>query len=127
MNLHRWPHLFSEGDRVLIKVRPERLPPGVSSKLHDKCMGPYTILHKVGDNAYVLNLPEEVTIHSTFNIDDLLPFHPPLTVDKPSLPSSFASSADIEHILDNQLVLSPDRITRRFLVRWSGDCVLDDA
>ena len=36
--------------------------------------GPYTILEKINDNAYKLELPLEFGISSTFNISDLKPY-----------------------------------------------------
>jgi len=62
---------FNEGDFVMIKHRPERFPPGTMKKLHAQGAGPFKIIKKVGSNAYVLELPPDYGISSTFNISDL--------------------------------------------------------
>ena len=62
---------FNEGDSVMIRLRPERFPPGTMKKLHARGAGPFKIIKKVGPNAYVLELPSDYGISSTFNIFDL--------------------------------------------------------
>ena len=46
------------------------------SKLSPRGAGPFKVLHKAGDNAYVLELPEEYGVSPTFNVRDLTPFPP---------------------------------------------------
>ena len=48
---------FTEGDYVMIRLKPERFPPGTVRKLHARGAGPFKVLKKVGTNAYVLELP----------------------------------------------------------------------
>ena len=48
---------FTEGDFVMIRLRPERFPPGTLRKLHARGAGPFKVIKKVGSNAYVLELP----------------------------------------------------------------------
>jgi hypothetical protein len=44
------------------------------SKLMSHVDGPFTILEKINDNAYKLELPPEFRVSSTFNILDLRPY-----------------------------------------------------
>ena len=37
-------------------------------------MSPYSIIRKLGYNAYLLNLPNDMDINHVFNIEDLLPY-----------------------------------------------------
>ena len=65
---HRRLVEFGEGDMVWINLNKERFPRGKFGKLHDRGGGPYKILTRVGANAYVLELPDDIGVSSTFNI-----------------------------------------------------------
>ncbi|KAK9048711.1 hypothetical protein SSX86_032323 [Deinandra increscens subsp. villosa] len=70
----RRPIEFKKGDMVLLKVSPWK---GVirfrkRGKLSPRFIGPFKILARVGDNAYQLELPEELSgIHNTFHVSNL--------------------------------------------------------
>ena len=49
-------------------------------------MSSYSIIHKLGSNAYLLNLPNDVDISLVFNVEDLLPYRGTFK------PSTFPSS-----------------------------------
>lgn len=76
-DLHRREQIFNIGDLVMAHLRKNRLPPGACPKLHDRRIGPFRITHRINDNAYVLDLPADLHISSTFNVSDLSAFHPP--------------------------------------------------
>jgi hypothetical protein len=91
----RRPHRFAVGDQVLLLVRPDQLPVGMSPKLAKKFSGPYSIVEAIGPNAFRLDLPSTVGIHDVVNasqlkpyvtpsptLTELLPRPPPLRVDK---------------------------------------------
>ena len=65
---------FQVGDEVMVRVRPERFPQGIAKKLQARSTGPFKILKRLGPNAYVLDLPFDMGISSTFNVEDLVPF-----------------------------------------------------
>jgi len=48
--------------------------------LHAHSAGPFKVLQRVGPNAYVLDLPHDFGISSTFNIEDLVAYHKPLPI-----------------------------------------------
>ena len=64
----------------MIKLRPERFPPGTIKKLHSQSVGPYKIIKKIGPNAYVLELPSDLDISPTFNIFDLTEYKKPTVI-----------------------------------------------
>ena len=66
--------LFKPGDLVWLHMRPERFPEERKSKLSPRGTGPFRVLEKINDNAYILDLPPEFKISHTFNVSDLSPF-----------------------------------------------------
>ncbi|KAI0499677.1 hypothetical protein KFK09_017885 [Dendrobium nobile] len=60
----------------MVRIRRERLPAGTYSKLGRRKVGPFPILQKINDNAYVIDLPPEFGTTSTFNVTDLHPYYP---------------------------------------------------
>ncbi len=59
-----------------LHLRKERFQELRKSKLSPRGTGPFKVLHKAGDNAYVLDLPDDFGVSPTFNVRDLSPFPP---------------------------------------------------
>ena len=93
---------FDIGDLVMVRIRPERFPPGTVKKLHARSAGPFKILTKLNDN---VDLPEDFEINPTFNIEDLVEYKGPnfnpnnSLVDEPTL-EPFSEGPHIPHSRD---------------------------
>jgi hypothetical protein len=59
------------GDQVLAHLKKERFPRGTYNKLKLKKIGPCKILRKFDENAYEIELPEDVGLSPIFKISDL--------------------------------------------------------
>ena len=101
---------FVEGDLVMVRLRPERFPPGAVRKLHAHGAGPFKVIKKVGSNAYVLELPPELGISSTFNISDLVEYREPAMI--PSEPFGPDPSIESDPIPEYPLINWPEKKDR---------------
>lgn len=63
--------VFKEGDLVWVHFRKERFPTKKARKLAPRGGGPFKVLQKIGDNVYVLDLPDDYGVSTTFNVNDL--------------------------------------------------------
>nr|GFB48435.1 putative reverse transcriptase domain-containing protein [Tanacetum cinerariifolium] len=76
--LKRKPMEFLVGDKVMLKVSPWKgvVHFGKRRKLNPRYVGPFNVLERVGDVAYKLDLPEEVSrVHNTFHVSNLKKCH----------------------------------------------------
>ncbi|GJX81770.1 hypothetical protein Tco_0331251 [Tanacetum coccineum] len=72
--LKRKPMEFQVGDKVMLKVLPWKgvVHFGKRGKLNPRYVGPFKVLEKVGEVAYKLELPEELSrVHNTFHVSNL--------------------------------------------------------
>ncbi|GJY17936.1 putative reverse transcriptase domain-containing protein [Tanacetum coccineum] len=73
-DLKRKPMEFQVGDKVMLKVSPWKgvVRFGKWGKLNPRYVGPFKVLEKVGEVAYKLELPEELSrVHNTFHVSNL--------------------------------------------------------
>ena len=66
---------FRVGDRVWLQLNKERLQ-GPGKKIKDLRYGPFDVLEKVGNNAYILSLPPYMHIYSVVNVENTKLYEP---------------------------------------------------
>jgi hypothetical protein len=71
---HRRQLQFKVGDLFLAHLRKERFPRGTYNKMNMKNIGLCNILRKFEENAYEIELPNDVRISPIFNVVDLYPY-----------------------------------------------------
>ena len=138
---------FSEGELVMVRLRPERNLLRVAAKLYARSAGPFPIVRVIDENAYVVGIPSDWGMSSTFNVCDLvryLPVSDPIrdiephtlpgpmsdVIERPS-PSPPVSSPPrherVESVLREVIHAAEGRVGRKFLVRWQDRPATEDA
>ena len=62
---------------MIVQIRPERIPLRTVKKPYASSAGPFQILKKLNENAYVIDFSQDFGISSTFNIEDLIDYKGP--------------------------------------------------
>ena len=132
----------------MVRIHPERYLSGTIRKLCAYSARPFKVLKWIESNAYVIDLPPDFGIISTFTVEVLVAFkgtfdipnntfieptHDP-TIDPPTpstlapipLPIFHAPKKHIDVILDEQIISTREDGVQRFLIRWRGRLDFDD-
>ncbi|KAK1631972.1 hypothetical protein QYE76_006287 [Lolium multiflorum] len=76
LNMNKKTRIFKEGDLVWLHLRKDRFPQERNSKLKLPGDGPFKVLKRINDNAYVIDIPtSKYSVSNTFNVSDLSPYH----------------------------------------------------
>jgi len=82
----------------MVRVRPEKFPPGNIKKFHAKRTCPYKVLRRIGSNAYELDIPQDLGINPVFNVEDLTQYNAPNDYPAISPDSSSFLVVDPQHV-----------------------------
>ena len=141
-DVHKREIFFKEGDLLMVKIHPHRLPK-LYSKPQLKSYGPFKILSKINDNAYIVDIPNDWGISNSFNISDLVEFHEsedipnemfssPTPLENEDSQNSFLSPnlvsnvGLIDKIIDHRTIITDSKEDDyEFLVQWKGKPIND--
>ncbi|RVW90797.1 Transposon Tf2-8 polyprotein [Vitis vinifera] len=102
------PLEFQVGDKVLLKLTPQ-IWKKINSKtrlrgLIPKYDGPFEVIKRVGQVAYMLKLPERLKLYPTFHVSFLKPYHEDLDADKRA-PSLWKETLEAEATWERDVTL----------------------
>nr|GFC35311.1 putative reverse transcriptase domain-containing protein [Tanacetum cinerariifolium] len=118
-DLKRKPMEYQVRDKVMLKVSPWKgvVRFGKRGKLNPRYVGPFKVLERVGDVAYKLDLPEELSrVHNTFHVSNLRKRH----ADEPLAVLLDGLHFDDKLYFVEELVEIVDREVKRSWLMTSG-------
>lgn len=118
---------FSVGDRVYLKLQPYKqnsLALRKHLKLSSRYYGPYTILQRIGQVAYKLDLPPGSKIHPVFHVSLLKKYVGKAVLTQPNLPQT--TDDGVFHlspsaVLDRREVLRGKDSIAQLLIQWGDE------
>jgi len=113
-------------DYFMIQIRPERCPLETNHKLQVSSTRPFKVLQMIKSNNYVIKLPLNFDISSTFNMKDfsfykIQPTHDAHFDNPTSLSISLAQKKHINATLNTQVVFIRDGELKQILVYGLDD------
>ncbi|GKF31302.1 putative reverse transcriptase domain-containing protein [Tanacetum coccineum] len=105
------PELIQETTKKIIQIKQRMVVRfGKRGKLNPRYVGPFKVLEKVGEAAYKLELPEELSrVHSTFHVSNLKKCH----ADEPlAVPLDGLNLDDQLHFVEEPLEIVGHEVKR---------------
>ncbi|KAG3080219.1 hypothetical protein PI124_g20556 [Phytophthora idaei] len=119
---NRAEQIFEVGDRVYLSTQnldPKHTGLPASTKFGPKWIGPYTVVRKVHNHAYELNIQTGNKLHPVFNTGSLKPYMEPTRLSKPS--DVILADGSISHLVKRLLGKRRRKRRIQFLVEWVGE------
>jgi hypothetical protein len=124
---------FQEGDKVWLSTEHLKLHNQPSRKFQQRYIGPYSIISKISEVAYEIDLPNTMNCHNVFHISklrpctniDVQPDYIPVQVEKER------QDFIVDSIVDHDIATARDGFYERgpclvFKVHWAGYTSSDD-
>lgn len=122
-NLHRRHVHYGIGDFAWLNAKHFRQKFGGSKKLMHRWYGPFKVLQRIGDNACELELPPQMLIHDTINVNLLKPYifkeGEATHIAPPALLPDGSVQDEVESIIEHQGTGK----NRQFLLKWSDNAM----
>lgn len=121
---NRTERTFEVGGQVFLKLQPylqSSVVPRANHKLAYKFFGPFSILEKVGEVAYKLDLPASSKVQPVFHVSLLLKVLKNDDQVLARLPSTDDNLRVPEKVLQQRVVLRGGKKILQVLLQWSGD------
>jgi hypothetical protein len=125
-NLRRSERTLAIGQQVYLKLQPYRQGSLVTRralKLSPRFYGPFTVLRKVGEVAYELDLPANARIHSVFHVSQFKPKLRSSNIAIPTLPPVNGDGIiqpEPVAVLDKRSKAQDNKAITEVLIRWAG-------
>jgi hypothetical protein len=117
---------FQVGDKVLLKLQPYAQATVINRplpKLAYMFFGPYTVLERIGQVAYKLELPLDCKVHNIFHVSQIKDFRPdyaPVFAELPGPPAPDTVDTEPEKILERRLVKKGNAALPQVLIKWTN-------
>lgn len=122
----RSERVFQVGDKVLLKLQPYAQKTVVNRpypKLAYKYFGPFTVLERIGQVAYRLELPPSSQVHNVFHVSQIKDYrsdYSPVFAELPKTPALDTEDTAPEKILDRRLVKRGHNALPQVLIKWTN-------
>ena len=111
-------HQFRPGDKVWLSAKDIHLHQN-SAKLGPRQLGPFSVVEKIGELDYRLELPDWLKVHSVFHVDRLSPWRDNNS-GRPQPPPPAIVGGEEEYEVDCILDSRVHRRQLQYLVHWKG-------
>jgi len=119
-DLKRLPHGFRVNDQVMLLTKNLRKS-RPSEKLDAMKIGPFTIMEKINDVSFRLDLPDSMKIHPVFHVSLLEPYVANTIPNRIMKPPPPVTVDDVEEFIVSEILDSRfHRGQLQYLVSWEG-------
>ncbi|GMF38198.1 unnamed protein product [Phytophthora fragariaefolia] len=119
---NRVEQVFDVGDRVYLSTQhldPKHTGLPNSTKFGPKWIGPYTVIRKIHNHAYELNIQTGNKLHPVFNTSSLKPYNEPSRLSRPN--DVILADGSVGQLVKRLVGKRTHKRRTHFLVEWVGE------